>query len=46
MPICEAIDWSKVSRKDIETFDNIIAAGYKHPQTGEQITFPNWPGLS
>lgn len=45
-----AIDYSKVSRNDMELFDTVIAAGYemKNPKTGErvQISFPEWPGIA
>lgn len=45
-----AIDYSKLSAKDMNTFDNVIAGGYtkKDKKTGEvkRITFPNWPGIA
>jgi hypothetical protein len=45
-----AIDYSKLSKKDMNTFDKIIAGGYdkKNPKTGviETVAFPNWPGIA
>jgi hypothetical protein len=41
-----AIDWSKAKPNKIDTFDSIIAYGYKDPKTGEAVKFPNWPGLA
>lgn len=45
-----AIDYSKLSKKDMDTFDRIIAGGYdkKNPKTGvvETVAFPNWPGIA
>jgi hypothetical protein len=45
-----AIDYSKMSRNDMNLFDTVIAAGYekKNPKTGErvQISFPEWPGIA
>ena len=45
-----AIDYSKLSAKDMNTFDNVIAGGYtkKNQKTGEvqYITFPHWPGIA
>ena len=41
-----AIDWSKAKPNKIDTFDSIIAYGYKDPKTGERVKFPNWPGLA
>lgn len=44
-----AIDLSKMSKKDINAFNKIIAGGYdlKNQKTGkiESVTFPNWPGI-
>lgn len=45
-----AIDYSKLNRRDMETFDRAIADGYtkKNQKTGEyeHISFPNWPGIA
>lgn len=45
-----AIDYSKLRKKDMDTFDRIIAGGYdkKNPKTGviETVAFPNWPGIA
>jgi len=45
-----AIDYSKLSKKDMDTFDRAIAGGYdkKNQKTGkiESITFPHWPGIA
>jgi len=45
-----AIDYSKLSKKDMDTFDRIIAGGYdvKNQKTGktESVTFPHWPGIA
>jgi len=45
-----AIDYSKLSKKDMDTFDRAIAGGYDktNKKTGEtkSITFPNWPGIA
>jgi hypothetical protein len=45
-----AIDYSKMSRNDMELFDTAVAAGYvkKNDKTGERmrISFPEWPGIA
>jgi hypothetical protein len=45
-----SIDYSKMSSKDMNLFDRIIAGGYdkKNQKTGEveSITFPHWPGIA
>jgi hypothetical protein len=45
-----AIDYSKLRKKDMKLFDDIIAGGYdkKNPKTGviETVAFPNWPGIA
>lgn len=45
-----AIDYSKLTPKDMNLFDSIIAGGYtkKNQKTGklEDITFPHWPGIA
>jgi hypothetical protein len=45
-----AIDYSKLSKKDMDTFDRAIAGGYDktNKKTGEtkSITFPQWPGIA
>ncbi|NBW15052.1 MAG: hypothetical protein EBR82_44330, partial [Caulobacteraceae bacterium] len=44
-----AIDYSKLSKKDMDLFDSIISGGY--PKTNKKtgvtktIDFPNWPGI-
>jgi hypothetical protein len=41
-----AMDLSNMSAKQINDFDKIIAFGYKNPQTGAKIYFPEWPGIA
>ena len=41
-----AIDYSKLSKNAMDIFDSHIAAGFKNPQTGEMMTFPDWPGIA
>jgi hypothetical protein len=45
-----AIDYSKMTKGQMEAFDQAIAYGYikKNPKTGEYVhtSFPEWPGIA
>jgi hypothetical protein len=41
-----AIDYSKLNKDKMNTFDRIVSKGYVDPTTKERVAFDNWPGIA